>query len=80
MSELGKYSNDPSKAAEEEAAKWQAAYRDIGPYRLTKDPRVQLWAVARIDGKPVPQGLSGRWTSLDDFRNAAANFESKRAE
>lgn len=79
MSKLGKHSNDPRMAAEEDAAERRAGVHEIGDYVLIKHDKWQLYEVSRKDGKPVPQGLAGRWTDLNDFREALSAFKYARA-
>jgi hypothetical protein len=72
---LGEYPNSRT-----EHDQWQAEQRSevthvVGPYVLQLDPKWRLYTVTRSDGQPVAKSLTGRWTSVDDFRARAIELE-----
>lgn len=54
------------------------ARHQIGDYILGIDESWRLWKVrSRVDGKPVPKPLSGRWTEPAEFEAALAEYNRK---
>ena len=76
MSNLGKYSNDPATYFDEvKEARSRVVHEVDDEYVLVLDRVYFMFVPARKDGRPVPNGLDGKWKTVGAFKAALGRFK-----